>query len=484
MEKECLEKKFVVFGSEMDLKAHQVETHSNVLSKEARRDARRIDISSFDYRASQAQTDRGNRGREGRGRGRGRDPNTDPIPQSIAHPLRRDELAYQRQMAIQSTQSISTRTFGGQLTTPSASTPLPSTSQPRQQNLSSLTPSDAQPPTSNPANLSLTTSSRPTLPSTPQEHARHLAHTAVLARASTLLHHFPPSLNTFRGLVSQYQASSMTASSLTTSLVSLFSSTPKPELSKLFKELASIYESPRKSSDLLTAWRDHVTTSQSEDYPALSSSSSSTVPETSTATLGGGARILRLKSSTARTAQSHVSQTSSWVGVNGSARSSTSGTSQSLPHITSNTALAHSDRKHPSTATTANSWVQPTPSSTNSSTRKSTTPSRPSLPPPPPRSGNKNNAATDAFPALPEAKKPVSTIFGYGTGAVRRDNGKVPLNGSPWGVGRVGTSGGESGSGGESAEDGFKSGTDASGVAGGKRKPQGKGKKTTLFQWG
>ncbi|KAL8865999.1 MAG: hypothetical protein Q9174_006561, partial [Haloplaca sp. 1 TL-2023] len=111
-DEECLEKKFVVFDSEMDLKAHQLQTHPNGLSKDARRDARLVDISGFDYRTPYNGSRGGRRERQGRP---GRDPNTEALPPSSAQPLRRDELAYQRQMAIHSAQSVAPRTFGGQL---------------------------------------------------------------------------------------------------------------------------------------------------------------------------------------------------------------------------------------------------------------------------------------------------------------------------------------------------------------------------------
>lgn len=108
-EQECLEKKFVVFESDVDLKAHQLETHPDGLSKAAKRDARRIDMAQFET---------------SRGRGRGRDPNSDLPPTRAEQPMRRDEIAYQREtayqrtLAVQSSQSTTSRTFGGQLTQP------------------------------------------------------------------------------------------------------------------------------------------------------------------------------------------------------------------------------------------------------------------------------------------------------------------------------------------------------------------------------
>ena len=51
LEQSCLDKKFIVFPSELDLKAHQLEEHKNTLSKDVRRDARVVNMASLDYRA-------------------------------------------------------------------------------------------------------------------------------------------------------------------------------------------------------------------------------------------------------------------------------------------------------------------------------------------------------------------------------------------------------------------------------------------------
>jgi hypothetical protein len=78
----------------------------------------------------------------------------------------------------------------------------------------------------------------------------------------------------------------------------------------------------------------------------------------------------------------------------------------------------------------------------------------------------------DAFPSLPPAPKPLTTIFGYGTGAVRRDVGGNKNTGFSWGGGSSaaqGTSGGQ----GDHA--------DADNETGGKGK---KKKKQILAQWG
>ncbi|KAG6037109.1 hypothetical protein E4U41_005320, partial [Claviceps citrina] len=72
---ECMEKKFVVFESELDLQAHRIAEHAG--SRTLGRDARLVDMSAFDVRQPYQAEDRaGGRARRAGG-GRGRDPNGD-----------------------------------------------------------------------------------------------------------------------------------------------------------------------------------------------------------------------------------------------------------------------------------------------------------------------------------------------------------------------------------------------------------------------
>ncbi|KAI5819519.1 hypothetical protein BZA77DRAFT_157545 [Pyronema omphalodes] len=118
---ECLEKKFVVFENEIDLKAHQLSVHPNGLTKNARRDARRIDMSHFQVAESSRDGGR-RRGRGGQDRdnGSGRGRQEIDVPIRTEQNLSRAEIAYHRtqQLGIQSAQSTTSRTFGGQLTEP------------------------------------------------------------------------------------------------------------------------------------------------------------------------------------------------------------------------------------------------------------------------------------------------------------------------------------------------------------------------------
>ncbi|EEH35040.2 hypothetical protein PAAG_06087 [Paracoccidioides lutzii Pb01] len=435
LDKECLEKKFVVFESQLDLKAHQLESHPAGLSKDARRDARLVDISSFEYRTPY-QPQRG--GRDGRGAGRGRDPNSEPLPPSSAQPLKRDELAYQRQIAIQSAQSVSSRTFGGQLTSSSAQ----SVRMPSQSTTAHPTPTPAA---LQPAMESLNIGRPNATPSTPQEQARQIAHGAVMDRAYSLLRNDRLKVMDFRNKVSAYRSGTINAPYLIESFFSLFD-TSSSELGKLIKELAELYDDESKRTALLKAWNDWRAIN--EDYPALPGSNS-VLSNASTSTSGGGKRVLLLKSSTAQSSRSAVGRSGSLGGLS-------NGTSSSNPFpplgASSNT------RKSRASATP---WATVTPPSRSVGT--SPAPSRPS-----PSNGARiamttasrtGGANSDAFPALPAAPKPNTLMAGVTRRTVRWDSGSSGNTGpSPWGRGCINPTPAEAGGDGDFGEGGGKKG--------------------------
>lgn len=445
LDQECIDKKFVVFESEMDLKAHQLEAHPNDLSKDARRDARRVDMSSFDYRAPHQELRRGRRDREGRGGGggRGRDPNTEALPQSTAQPLRRDELAYQRQMAIQSAQSISTRNFGGQLTPSDGSSSRPYGS--NRGGSSSMTVTRPR-PNLNANDETPPVNSAPTaiIPetSTPQEQARLLHHTAVMERASGLLQNDPTKTASFRDGVSAFRTSKITAAQLLDTFFSIFS-VPAAELGKLIKELADIYENEAKRNDLLKAWNDWRAIN--EDYPSLPGPSG-VLPGSSAAVTGsGGHRVLKLKSSTAQSSRSAVSKQRSW----GNAAATNANPFPPMHSASSSRTTG---------GRTATPWVAPSGPSSRSTGGLSSTPL--------------SSAPSEvAFPALPAAAKPNTTIFGLTKGSVQWNGGRNGASmGSPWGAG----------AGGKASEgaDEKANNTETNGTS------KGKGKKQTLYRFG
>lgn len=492
-DQECLEKKFVVFESEMDLKAHQLETHPNGLSKDARRDARKVDISGFDYRVPHQDSRAGRGERGGRtGRGRGRDPNTEVLPASSAQPMRRDEIAYQRQMAIQSAQSVSGRTFGSQLTTTEAARPTGrhpdtvSVSNHHTANTSSMPAID---------NLSLTSDpqSTPQLAAavTAQEQARRLQHNSVMDRASSMLRNDVSKITDFRTRVSSYRNSTITAPQLIEAFFTLFD-VSSADLGKLIKELADIYENDAKRASLLKAWNDWRAIN--EDYPSLPGPAgpSGVLPGSSAAAAGaGGRRVLKLKSSTAQSSRSAVSKQGSWGGnlANGNnpfpfatpAAASSSGRrggggggSNTVP----------SSHRGGSGTVHAPAWVP------GSSSKSPSSSSRPVSRPTTSHSTTTTPASGDAFPALPQAAKPNTLMLGLTRGTVRWDDPRSLAPPTPaWGSGGTGggssTSGSGSGAGtpnnGVSGEEVVVDGDGGGGGGKGKGK---KAKKQTLYKFG
>ncbi|EXJ61304.1 uncharacterized protein A1O5_11861 [Cladophialophora psammophila CBS 110553] len=415
---ECQANKTNVFESEMDLKAHQLSEHPNGLSKDARRDARLVDLSGFAIREPYQPPRRGDRAN--RGTGRGRDPNAEPLPISSAQSLGRAELAYQRQLAIQSSQSVSSRNFGGQLT---QSTPV-----------ARLQPSSPQPPSSLPTIESLTVEDRatPAAGMTPQEQARALRHQAVTDRATLLLKNDKTKLSQFRTHVSAYRSGTSSANDLIDSFFSLFDC-QSSELGKLVRELADLYEDETKQQALLQAWNNWR--SINEDYPSLPGPSG-TLPGVSTGPARSGRRVLTLKKSTAQSSRSAVSRQGSWGNAIASGTSqepfpalSVGNKSSSRPFTNVAISPAWGKTSAPTITNTTLSAIRPAP--TTASTIRQKTNSRNTAPP---------RRTEDAFPSLPAAPKPNTMMTGFNTrGSVKwlsspsGSGTATPVN--PWGNG-------------------------------------------------
>lgn len=413
LDAECQANKTNVFESEMDLKAHQLSEHPNGLSKDARRDARLVNLSGFDIRTPyqpqrRGGTDREARGsgrdrdREGRGSGRGRDPNADPLPMSSAQPVGRAELAFQRQLAITSSQSVSNRNFGGQLTQASPAPRAPAT--------------PSQQPQPLPAVENLTLDSDNTAPiaaMSPQEQARALRHQTVTERASTLLKNDKTKLSQFRTHVSAYRSGTLSATDLIDSFFSLFDC-PSTELGKLVRELADLYDDETKRQSLLQAWNNWR--SINEDYPSLPGPSG-TLPGVTNGGAGatGGRRVLTLKKSTAQSSRSAVSRQGSW------GNALTAGTSRDpFPALS-----ATNGRPSKPAPSTQAAWSNTTAPQVSNTTASSVPISRPA-----PTTASALRASTrntapprqteDMFPCLPAAPKPNTLMPGFNTrGSVR-----------------------------------------------------------------
>ena len=434
MEQDCLDKKFVVFASHMDLKAHQLESHPNGLTKDARRDARTVDISSFDYRTPYVEPRGGRRG----GRGRGRDPNAEPLPASSAQPLRRDEIAYQRSMAISTSQ-------------PSAMRQANTSPAPRRQEIA-MPSTEVSNPIPQVEHLNVDSTDL-----TPQEQARRIQHNAVVDHAAQILKNDSSRLNTFRSCVSAYRSSSITATELIDSFFALFDCSSK-ELGTLIRELADIYENEIKRADLLKAWNDWRAIN--EDYPSLPGPSGHLAATAAPATTSGGRRILKLKSSTARSSRSATNQQVAWAGAGGKPTSSSTSTPPFPPLAASNRVGARVGTVPWGSSATSSPSLQPKPAPR--SVAASPAPIR----------------GADAFPALPATVKPSTHMLGLHHGAVRWDShSSSPSN--PWGG--ANSSGNSANPSAVTSGDEGEAGLDGGGKAGKKGK---KGKQTIMMKWG
>ena len=435
-------------------------------------------VSTTGHRHQDSRASRGDR--SGRtGRGRGRDPNSEVLPASSAQPMRRDEIAYQRQMAIQSAQSVTTRSFGAQLTPAQATRPVS-----RNLDTASTPSQSTATTTSMPAidSLNLTSnpppSSQPAQALTPQEQARRLQHASVMDRASSMLRNNATKISDFRAGVSAYRNSTISASRLIDTFFTLFD-VSSTDLGKLMKELADIYENDAKRAGLLKAWNDWRAIN--EDYPSLPGPSG-VLPGTAAAAAGaGGRRVLKLKSSTAQSSRSAVSKQGSWGniahGANPFPSSTPTGSRQGKNTISSS--------RGGGGGVHAPSWIAGSSSKPSSSSPSSSGPSPRPVSRPTTATTNSNAPAGsggDAFPALPQAARPNTLMLGMTRGAVRWDDPRSLAPPTPaWGAG--GSSSG-SGAGMPSAASG---GEEVDGVVDNAGAGKGKGKKVkkqTLYKFG
>ncbi len=435
-DRECMEKKFVVFESNLDLQAHNLAEHAG--GKTVGRDARTVDMAGFDLRQPYQEERRGGGGggggggrdgegrARGRGRGRGRDPNEDTVPAAYTQPLRRDEIAFQRQMAIHSAQSVSQRTFGGQL-----SAPAPAAASAGRGGASPRNGSSANTPNVRPAAPSLTDpmdmlSLNDPANMTPEDRARLVRHSSVIERAANLLGNDTTKLANFRQHISSYQRGSLAAPQLIDALFTLFADVSSNALGTMTREVADLFENKTKADNLRKAWQDWRAIN--EDYPSLpglsgmqgetSSSSGWAHAAAANPAAPHGApaqkhsnRVLKLKNSTRLGGPAPVTRTTPPGWTPAAAPTSRAPAAASFPSLAAPAPSRSGGSSRAATPSSSSrpSWVPA--ASVGAAMRAST------------RGGEDN------FPALPAAPKPTTTIFGYGGGrGVRRDYGHAESN--------------------------------------------------------
>ncbi|CAK7267914.1 hypothetical protein SEPCBS57363_002833 [Sporothrix epigloea] len=466
-DRECLEKKFVVFEAELDLKAHQLSEHGSTLSKDVRRDVQVVSMADFDL----GRNHNSGSGRSQQGRtSRGRDPNAEaPVASGGSQVMRRDEIAYQRQLAIHSAQSVSNRTFGSHLSTP-ASTSAQASRQSSPANASSNArslPSGSSPiaPITTGIDPMASVSAADLANMSPADRARFARHGAVIERASNLLGSNPRKINAFRYNISSYRSGSRTATQLIDAFSTLFADTSDTALSSLVREVADLFDDVSKADTLKKALSDRRAAAGGanavqEDYPSLplpvvstSASSGWAAAASSSPSIShsqpssSSTRVLRLKHSTRLGGTSASTSTPSSrdpggrvvPGATWTAPPSSRLVSPSVRSVLSNNLPSPAFPALPTaagkkTSSSASSWV-----SVDSGAGASTLASRVGA-----NVGGSSNTAgryaslsatgsgantrvsravgEDNFPALPAAPKPLPpSALGYGRKVVRRD---------------------------------------------------------------
>lgn len=264
----------------------------------------------------------------------------------------------------------------------------------------------------------------------------------------------------------------MTSDQLVEGFFTLFSESSHHALGTLVRELAELFENKEKAEQLRKSWQNRRAVT--EDYPSLptlggmrgATTASSGWAAAATATPAGirgvtpnpapqdrhTTRVLKLKNST----RLGVSP----GGALPAARRAVVGTDDYTPSwASSSSSNAFPSLPGPGKGKEPSSSSQPSWTASSSS---APTPSRSTAPPPPgaysgasKRAGGAAGSgagkapalsSADAFPELPAAPKPQTTIFGYGRGMVRRDVGGRDT-GFSWNGGRA-EAGPSSGSGG------------------------------------
>ncbi|KAF7305937.1 RING-type domain-containing protein [Mycena chlorophos] len=221
----CLARKFVVFGSALDLKAHAVEEHGAELGKDELRDARRIEPA----------WESGGHGR-GRGRGQERERPRDraregpppPPPQAPAAGPARPPAGGRRREG-----------FGAQLTI------------------------EGESPAPTPART-------PSPPRADVDPAVAERHAAFLQRLSALATHPATAVQSARAAIRSFRASESTARGLISTLYSIVDSRMEAT-SSVVNALVDLFDTPSDAEQreaILGAWRDFEV-SQRQQFPDL-----------------------------------------------------------------------------------------------------------------------------------------------------------------------------------------------------------------------
>ncbi|KAF9183649.1 hypothetical protein BGZ51_003878 [Haplosporangium sp. Z 767] len=375
MDPECLEKKFVVFDSDLDLKAHEAEMHPHMThgQRNRMRDARKIDI-SFNYQPT-GESSNTRRGGGGGGGGRGnrqsrQNQGAEAVPaQPQLTPHQIQQIALQQQMAQEqerrnnseaadsAQEALSDLSLNNASSSPSTGIKTMMRSQPPAgfgSSLSEPAPVRPQSPaistaarvaaniqrtssplmrSSSPVVVSQSTSEWPAVsaagsgstnavasrpqqasgskPGAPVASETLNKHTVLQERVKQYLQGTSGTLSQFRTLTTQFRNSQIPANQYVASLFSLFGS-DMDKTGKIVQGLYDVLDTETKKAEVMRAWRDYKTVQN--QFPSLESTVTSN-PTMADIVTPSTRRVLVIKSSgTTRGGLGHTKpkSTSTW----------------------------------------------------------------------------------------------------------------------------------------------------------------------------
>ncbi|KAI9494846.1 hypothetical protein BDB00DRAFT_882690 [Zychaea mexicana] len=341
--RECLDRKFVVFDTDIDLKAHEVEEHGasmNRLPRSKQVEARRVDV-GFDYGSSSSRGHQHNE-RNRRNRPRGDEDLETPQP-TRAQPSSRDNVLNDADFPGISGQphTSSQPQQHQQQTRSSSNTTSNSSGSKRQQKstfkkpagfgaLSDNWPTLGQSSTSNNTqqqqSSSSSTSSAAAAAAAPPEIVSR--HAAFMERVFDMFKSHDK-LDRFRALTTAYRNSNIDVDTYVSSVVDLCDSNAE-HAGKIFKGVEDLMDNQEKKWEVVRAWRNKHTAM--ENFPVLDSPSIAAAP----AGHGTSSRVLVIKSRNTRaggTRSTGKSKAGVWDRVASAASGASSGVSpRSSPH--------------------------------------------------------------------------------------------------------------------------------------------------------
>ncbi|OZJ05237.1 hypothetical protein BZG36_02291 [Bifiguratus adelaidae] len=265
---ECLEKKFVVFPSDIDLKAHEVEVHGasmTGLQRARRNEARKVDI-AFQYASAHTQRDREPSKRTSRDRNvqdtsRAGTSSSTPDASSVTSSLSQTHLDGQPPA-----QRVSNQNNGQRVPQTTEDFPAMSNAPTPKRGIAARAPKGFGALTPSAPTTSTSSSSTSAKPSSTADPATMQRHSALLERVGNYLGRDEERVERFRQLTTAYRRSILKGETYLDSLTTLLGNN-MDITGKIVSGVAELLEDDAQRTELLKLWNDKKAATQS--FPSL-----------------------------------------------------------------------------------------------------------------------------------------------------------------------------------------------------------------------